>query len=152
VTGQPARHSPPRAKQPGASSVGALRAIALVSGLYDALIGVGMLAGRDWLGRWFGVAAPVPPIHADLNGLFALAIAAGYLLPWRDPQRYRAYLWIMGPMLKGCGALLFIADHLLRGSPSSYLLFAAGDGTLALVTLWALLRPVRTPGSPTPNP
>jgi len=140
VTGQPARHSPPRAKQPGASSVGALRAIALVSGLYDALIGVGMLAGRDWLGRWFGVAAPVPPIHADLNGLFALAIAAGYLLPWRDPQRYRAYLWIMGPMLKGCGALLFIADHLLRGSPSSYLLFAAGDGTLALVTLWALLR------------
>jgi len=58
----------------------------------------------------------------------------------------------MGPMLKGCGALLFIADHLLRGSPSSYLLFAAGDGTLALVTLWALLRPVRTPGSPTPNP
>ena len=152
MTGQPARHSPPRAKQPGASSVGALRAIALVSGLYDALIGVGMLAGRDWLGRWFGVAAPVPPIHADLNGMFALAIAAGYLLPWRDPQRYRAYLWIMGPMLKGCGALLFIADHLLRGSPSSYLLFAAGDGTLALVTLWALLRPVRTPGSPTPNP
>ena len=118
MTGQPARHSPPRAKQPGASSVGALRAIALVSGLYDALIGVGMLAGRDWLGRWFGVAAPVPPIHADLNGLFALAIAAGYLLPWRDPQRYRAYLWIMGPLLKGCGALLFVADHLLRGSPS----------------------------------
>ena len=152
MTGQPARHSPPRAKQPGASSVGALRAIALVSGLYDALIGVGMLAGRDWLGRWFGVAAPVPPIHADLNGLFALAIAAGYLLPWRDPQRYRAYLWIMGPMLKGCGALLFIADHLLRGSPSSYLLFAAGDGTLALVTLWALLRSVRTPGSPIPSP
>jgi hypothetical protein len=58
----------------------------------------------------------------------------------------------MGPLLKGCGAILFVADHLLRGSPSSYLLFAAGDGTLALVTLWALLRSVRTPGSPIPNP
>jgi hypothetical protein len=113
--------------------------VALVSAVYDALLGVGMLAGRDWLVDWFGVAAPVPPIHADLNGLFALAIAAGYLLPYRDPQRYRAYLWIMGPVLKGCGAALFIADHLLRGSPSSYLLFAAADGTLALVTLWALI-------------
>lgn len=136
---QPTKLPVPRATEPGASSVGALRAIALVSGVYDALLGVGMLAGRGWLVAWFGVAAPVPPIHADLNGLFALAIAAGYLLPWRDPQRYRAYLWIMGPVLKGCGALLFVADHLLRGSPSSYLLFAAADGTLALVTLWGLL-------------
>jgi len=49
------------------------------------------------------VPAPAPAIHADLNGLFALAIAAGYLLPYRDPDRYRAYLWIMGPMLKGAG-------------------------------------------------
>jgi len=145
VTGQPSRIAPPRATEPGASSLGALRAVALVSAIYDGFLGVGMLAGRDWLVAWFGVAAPVPPIHADLNGLFALAIAAGYLLPWRDPQRYRAYLWIMGPLLKGCGAILFVADHLLRGSPSSYLLFAAADGTIALVTLWALLRAVRTP-------
>jgi hypothetical protein len=118
----------------------ALRAVALASAVYDALLGVGMLTGRAWLVHWFGVAAPVPPIHADLNGLFALAVAAGYLLPYRDPVRYRAYLWIMGPLLKGCGAALFVADHLLRGSPSSYLLFAAADGALALVTLWVLLR------------
>jgi hypothetical protein len=99
-----------------------------------------MLAGRGLLVHWFGVPPPSPPIHADLNGLFTLAVAAGYWLPYRDPERYRAYLWIMGPLLKGCGAALFVADHLLRGSPSSYLLFAAADGALALVTLWALLR------------
>ncbi len=117
-----------------------LRTVALVSALYDALIGVGMLAGRGWIIEWFGVPAPAPPIHADLNGLFALAIAVGYVLPYRDPERYRAYLWIMGPLLKGGGAALFVADRLLRASPSSYLLLAAGDGTLALVTLWALVR------------
>jgi len=117
-----------------------LRAVALLSLVYDALLGVGMLAGRDLLVQWFGVPPPSPPIHADLNGLFTLAVAAGYWLPYRDPERYRAYLWIMGPLLKGCGAALFVADHLLRGSPSSYLLFAAADGALALVTLWALLR------------
>ena len=130
----------PRATAPGVfASAGPLRAIALASAVYDAALGIGLLAGRDLLVQWFGVPAPVPAIHADLNGLFTLAIAAGYLLPYRDPVRYRGYLWIMGPALKGAGALLFIADFLLRGSPASYLLFAAGDGTLALVTLWALL-------------
>ena len=141
MTGQPPSVSRPRARSSGAfSSSGLLRAVALASGVYDALLGAGMLAGRGLLIEWFGVAAPVPAIHADLNGLFALAIAAGYLLPYRDPERYRAYLWIMGPLLKGGGAALFVADHLLRASPSSYLLFAAADGTLALVTLWALLK------------
>lgn len=132
----------PRAAAPGAlsSSRRLLRGIALVSLVYDALLGAGMLAGRSLLVQWFGVPPPSPPIHADLNGLFTLAIAAGYALPYRDPERYRAYLWIMGPLLKGVGAAWFVADHVLRGSPSSYLLFAAGDGALALVTLWALLR------------
>ena len=86
----------------------------------------------------------MPAIHADLNGLFALAIAAGYLLPYRDPVRYRGYLWIMGPVLKGAGAVLFVADHLLRGSPASFLLFGAADGALALVTLWATARHAKT--------
>lgn len=116
-----------------------LRTVALVSLVYDALLGIGLLAGRSLLVEWFGVAAPVPAIHADLNGLFALAIAAGYVLPYRDPDRYRAYLWVMGPGLKGTGAALFILDHVLRGSPASFLIFAVGDGTLAVLTLWALL-------------
>ena len=141
MTDQRQRVSEPRAASPGAFSSprSPLRAIALVSLVYDALLGVGMLAGRGLLVQWFGVQPPVPPIHADLNGLFALAVAAGYALPYRDPERYRAYLWVMGPLLKGGGAALFAADHVLRGSPSSYLLFAVGDGALALATLWGLL-------------
>jgi hypothetical protein len=140
VTAQLRRIPGPRATSPGAfSSTGPLRAIALVSAVYDALLGAGLLAGRGLLVQWFDVPAPLPAIHADLNGLFALAIAAGYVLPYRDPDRYRAYLWIMGPMLKGAGAVLFVADYLLRGSPASFLLFGAADGALALVTLWGLL-------------
>ena len=45
----------------------------------------------------------------------------------------------MGPLLKGAGALAFVADHVLRHSPPAFLLFAASDGALALLTLWALL-------------
>jgi len=119
-----------------------LRAIAAVSGIYDALVSVAMLAGRPLLSQLFGVPLPEPPIHADLNGIFLLAVAAGYLIPYREPQSSggRLYLWVMGPLLKGGGALAFVLDHVLRHSPASFLLFAASDGTLALLTLWALLR------------
>ncbi len=98
-----------------------------------------MLAGRPLFSRLFAVPLPQPPIHADLNGLFLLAVAVGYLIPYRDPEHGRGYLWAMGPFLKGGGAVLFLLDFALRHSPASFLLFAGSDGTLALVTLWALL-------------
>ena len=91
------------------------------------------------LASLFGVPPATPRIFSDLNALFLLAVAAGYILPWRDPVRYRGYLWVMGPLLKGAGAAVFILDYLFRGSPASFLLFAASDGMLALVTLVALL-------------
>src|SRR5205807_9004228 len=99
-----------------------------------------MLAGRPLLSQIFSVPLPVPPIHADLNGLFLLAVAAGYAIPYRDPQSRggRAYLWVMGPGLKGAGAELFLFDHFARPSPASFLLFAASDGALARWTFVVL--------------
>jgi len=117
-----------------------IKIIAAASGIYDALVGVMMLAGRPLMAQLFSVALPQPPIHADLNGLFLLCVAAGYRIPYREPDSNggRLYLWIMGPLLKGTGALVFIADYLVRHSPASFLLFAVSDGTMALLTLWAL--------------
>jgi hypothetical protein len=121
--------------------VNPLRAVAAVSGIYDAIVGVTMLAGRPLFASIFNVALPEPPIHADLNGIFLLSVAAGYLIPYREPDSSggRAYLWVMGPLLKGAGAATFLLDHFLRGSPASFLLFALSDGALAGITLWALL-------------
>ncbi len=117
-----------------------LSRIAGISGLYDFVVGALLLFVPGWLAATFGVPPASPRIFSDLNGLFLLAVGTGYYLPWRDPDRYRGYLWVMGPFLKGAGAVTFILDYLLRGSPASFLLFAASDGTLALVTLYALLR------------
>jgi hypothetical protein len=116
-----------------------IRAIAAISGLYDLLVGAFLILGRDQLAGWFGVAPPVPPIHSDLNGLFLVAIGLGYLMPYRDPDLHRGYLWVMGPFLKGGGAVVFVLDYLIRHSPASFLLFAVSDGTLALLTAWALV-------------
>ena len=116
-----------------------LSAVAALSGLYDFVVGALLLCVPGLLASAFGVPAASPRIFSDLNGLFLLAVGAGYYLPWREPERYRAYMWLMGPMLKGAGATLFVVDYLLRGSPRSFLLFAASDGALALLTLYALL-------------
>jgi hypothetical protein len=50
----------------------------------------------------------------------------------------------MGPFLKGAGAMLFLLDYTFRGSPTSFLLFAASDGALAALTLYALLASSRS--------
>jgi hypothetical protein len=113
--------------------------VAALSGLYDLIVGAFLLLAADALASLFGVPPASPRIFSDLNGLFLVAIGAGYYLPWRDPARYRGYMWIMGPLLKGAGAIAFLLDYAFRGSPPSFLLFAASDGSLALLTLWALL-------------
>lgn len=126
-----------------------LKSIALFSFFYDVSVGVAMSLGRGLLVDWFGVAPPQPPIHADLNAVFVTTVGIGYLLPFRDPVRYRGYLWLMGPLLKGVGALVFVLDYLYRGSPPSFLLFAVSDGVLGLVTLIALLKTTDRAASPT---
>jgi hypothetical protein len=122
-----------------------LRFVAAISGLYDIVVGAFLLLAADSLATLFGVPPASPRIFSDLNGLFLLAVGTGYYFPWRDPERHRGYLWVMGPGLKGAGAVAFLLDYLLRGAPESFLLFAASDGTLALWTLWALMsaRPAR---------
>jgi len=116
------------------------RTIAVASAIYDGLVAVMMVAGRPLMAQIFAVSLPQPPIHADLNGLFLFAVAAGYVIPYREPDSLggRTYLWVMGPLLKGIGAAAFVADYLVRHSPPSFLLFAASDGVMALLTVWAL--------------
>jgi hypothetical protein len=116
-----------------------LSTVAAISGLYDLLVGAFLLVAADRMASLFGVSPANPRIFSDLNGIFLLAVGAGYYLPWKQPDVYRGYLWVMGPGLKGAGALAFVLDYVFRGSPSSFLLFAASDGALAAVTLIALM-------------
>ena len=90
--------------------------------------------------RLFGAPPPVPVLNAQLNGVFTLSLAAGYFWAAGAPEERRGYLWVAGVLAKLLGASLFVLDHVLRGSPTSFLLFAVSDGSLALVTLALLLR------------
>jgi hypothetical protein len=116
-----------------------LRWLATISGVYDLLAGVVLVIASFTVDRIGDVPLATPPVYSTLNGVFLIAVGLGYLIPYRDPLRGRIYLWVMGPFLKGVGALTLLLTYIARPSPASFLLFAAGDGALALVTLWALI-------------
>jgi hypothetical protein len=124
---------------------GALRALARVSGVYDLLLAVSMLLFARPLAAAMGAPPPVPLVNAQLNGVFTLTLAAGYFWAAGDVEARRGYLWIAGVLAKGLGAALFVLDHLREGSPSTFLLFAVTDGSLAVLTAWLLRR-----GQPVP--
>ena len=117
-----------------------LRTLALASGAYDLLLGLPMLLAAPQAARLFGAPPPVPIVNAWLNGVFALALALGCFWAARDLPARRGYLWVSGVFAKGLGALVFLVDHFLNGSPPAFLLFAATDGALALLTLALLVR------------
>ena len=129
-----------------------LRALALVSGVYDLLLAIPMLFAAPTMARLFGAPEPQPLLNAQLNGMFTLTLAAGYLWAARDIEQRRGYLWVAGVLAKGLGAALFVLDHFTHGSPRAFLLFAFTDGTLAIVTLALLLRAQSRPaGSSAPE-
>jgi hypothetical protein len=123
-----------------------LRTLALVSGVYDLLLGLPMLLAAPLVARLFGAPEPVPVVNAWLNGVFTLALAGGYFWAARDVSARRGYLWAAGVFAKGLGATVFVVDRFLNASPPAFLLFAATDGALCALTLWLLVSTRSRPG------
>lgn len=117
-----------------------LRVVGYVSAAYDLALAAAMLFLPVTMARAFGAPEPVPVVNAQINGVFALALAAGYVWALQKLEERRGYFWIAGVLAKGLGALVFVIDHLLRGSPATFLTFAFSDGLLALATVVALRR------------
>src|SRR5262245_47295978 len=113
-----------------------LRTLAIVSAIYDFAIGLPLLLAPVHMASLFGAPAPSPVINAQLNGLFTVTLALGYLWAVRDVENRRGYLWIAGVFAKLLGAILFVADHLVNHSPPTFLLFAVTDGSLSV---WSLI-------------
>ena len=117
-----------------------LRGLALLSGLYDLVLGASMLFLTPTMARIFGAPPPVPVVNAQLNGMFALTLALGYFWAAQDVEARRGYLWVAGVFAKTLGPLIFLWDHFAQGSPAAFLAFAAMDGSLAVATVIALRR------------
>src|SRR5258707_1300345 len=131
----------------GGQRTGGLRTLALVSGVYDLALAGPMLLVAPRRAEGGAAPPPVPLINAQLNGVFTLSLAAGYFWAARDVEARRGYLWVAGVLAKGLGAALFVLDHFQHGSPSTFLLFAVTDGSLAILTAILLRRSAGTTGT-----
>src|SRR5258707_4666063 len=119
---------------------GALRTLALVSGVYDLALAVPMLLVAPQLAAAMGAPPPVPLINAQLNGVFTLALAAGYFWAARDVEARRGYLWVAGVLAQGPGAGRFVVDPLPPRPPPPFLLFPGTCRRPALLTAVLLRR------------
>src|SRR5262245_8094903 len=97
-----------------------LKALAWIGGVYDLALAAPMILAPEATASLFGAPAPVPVLNAQLNGLFTLTLAIGYFWCAQDVQARRGYLWVAGVFVKIAGAALFIGDHFLRGSPTTF--------------------------------
>jgi hypothetical protein len=125
-----------------------LKAMAIAGGVYDLALALPMLMAPEWAARLFGAPPPIPVINAQLNGLFTLTLAVGFFWCAGNVNARRGYLWIAGVFVKLAGSALFVVDHVLRGSPSSFLLFAVTDATIGLLTFAALVSSSRPSSEP----
>lgn len=116
-----------------------LKTLAVISGVYDVLLALPLLLATVATAHLFGATAPSPIVNARLNGVFTLTLGVGYFWAAGSPEARRGYLWIAGVLAKGLGAALFVLDHFAEGSPPAFLVFAATDGALAVLTLLILL-------------
>lgn len=117
-----------------------LKTLAVVSAVYDLALAAGMLFAAPLVASLMGAPPPVPLLNAQLNGVFTLSLGVGYFWALRDATRLRGYLWIFNVLTKGAGAALILLDQFTQGSPRTFLLLVASDGTLALATAWLLTR------------
>jgi hypothetical protein len=119
-----------------------IKAVAAISLVYDLSAGLSLLLLRAPMA---GLVPPLAallnpsPVLGDLLGLFLICVGIGYLLPYRQPDVYRSYLWIFGVALKTAGAVAFLADYWARSALPMMLLFAASDGGMAALSLLALV-------------
>ena len=119
---------------------GGLRAVAMISAVYDFALGIPLLVAPVAMAEMMGAGPVRPVINGQLNGLFTFALGLGYVWAARDIEARRGYMWVAGVFAKLAGAALFVYDHLMRGSPDAFLAFAATDGILGLATLVLLLK------------
>src|SRR5262245_55240154 len=117
------------------------RTLALAMGfgaIYDVAFAVAILAAPEALSKLFGIPLPDDRFYLRLVAVLLLVLGAIYLLPARDPERFRA----IAP-IAAAGRLLGFALFTLawsQGRPGAFLVLGSADLAIALVTLAVWMR------------
>src|SRR5262245_7700927 len=103
--------------------------------LYDLAFGLAILVASSPAAALLRIDLPADTIYLRLNGVFLLLVAALYALPAARPERFHP----IAPISAGGRLLGFIVLVIAwrGGSPRAFLLLAAADLGLGIVTALA---------------
>lgn len=119
-------------------------ALSMAAGaVYDLAFGIAMLLAHERAAGILGIEPPDDPLYLRFGGLLLLVLGALYLLPARDPERYRGVA-----LVAAAGRLagfLFLFAAWRAGRPPVFLGLCCADLTFALVHAFFLARTRRGP-------
>ena len=125
--------------------VGWTKALFVVAGVYDGVLGLAFLLAGDAIFGAFGVTPPNHPGYMQFPSLLLLVFAAMFFRIATDPVKHRGLIWYgMGLKIAYCGTVF--GSQCRGGIPAMWIPWAWAD--LVFLLLFALaLRQTRQPAS-----
>lgn len=113
----------------------ALRALILMVGAHSIVLGIAIYFATDGFYRLFFNASVENLFFVRQSGLFLILMGMFYLVPLRDPEKYRAII-ILTIVTKLLAVVFMIANAGHTPAPGMILLAAAGDGAMAFALIF----------------
>lgn len=113
----------------------ALRALILMVGAHSIILGMAIYFATDSFYRIFFNAAVDNLFFVRQSGLFLILMGMFYLVPLRDPEKYRIII-LLTIVTKILAVVFMLANAGHTPAPGMILLAAAGDGSMALALIF----------------
>jgi hypothetical protein len=104
---------------------------------------VPLLVSPEWILGLFGIPVPGHLIWPRFAALLLMILSIFYIPATLDIDRYRIFAWLAVFPSRSFGAIFFFLAVFVFGQPLGYLLGMVIDGSIAIATLWCLIRIVR---------
>lgn len=115
-----------------------LKVAFLIGGVYDIILGIGLLFFVDLLAKLLDASKPEPRIFAHLVGLFLITVGYFLLYAAQDPRRL-AFIGAASSLIRLLYALLVVLTWINQDIETLYLITALTDVITGLMLLGALL-------------
>jgi hypothetical protein len=114
------------------------RALFVIAGIYDWLLGALFLMAPSWPFRQFDIAEPNHPAYVQFPGALLMIFALMFFLVASDPSRYRQLI-PFGILLKVAYCGLAFGYWSTAGIPGMWKVFAVIDLVMGVLFVWSFL-------------
>ncbi|MHA2299079.1 MAG: hypothetical protein ACXADA_23880 [Candidatus Hodarchaeales archaeon] len=115
-----------------------LKAVYLISGVYDLILGIASVIFADSFLDLFNVSHSDPPIFLQISGLFLITVGYFLIYSSQKPKEF-VFIAVGSVFVRLSYALIIIVTMLSQIIEPFYVLFAITDGITGLIIILALV-------------